>query len=429
MLAPPWELKVLEQRLKRGSHKSCNENLDFIREEMLDFVKKGFWTVLPYRLLKEKFKQELRYLRDLRLSPMGVVPQRERRPRLIVDYSFYEINQTTLGLGPKEAMQFGRTLERVLYQVRHSNPRFGPVYIGKVDLADGFYRVWLALGAIPKLAVALPLYEGEEPMVALPLTLPMGWMDSVPYFCSATETVADIANNKPNNVHLAHHPLEKLANTLPPDTLPPTINAGKECAKAQPSVEALPVLRPFYKPTRFTDVFIDDFILGVQGNALQRLQHMRRLLHAIDQVFRPVDANDLNIRNHVPSVKKFLKGDAYLNTRKERPWQLVHLRSEMHSTLIKALQQQRLMPQLFLKELSPKMATGAFGKTSLPLLKALTPTLVANPIQSSFLFSRFLPRDSAPVSLPPAVDLSGVDQWRTTYGPSERRSLWMTRHA
>ena len=62
MSTPPWELKQLEQRLKRGSHKSCNDNLDFLWEEMLDFVKKGFWMVLPYRLLKEKFKQKQHYL-------------------------------------------------------------------------------------------------------------------------------------------------------------------------------------------------------------------------------------------------------------------------------------------------------------------------------------------------------------------------------
>ena len=51
-------------------------------------------------------------------------------------------------------MQFGRALERILYKVRHSNPHYGPVYIGKVDLADGFYRVWLSMGAIPKLAAS-----------------------------------------------------------------------------------------------------------------------------------------------------------------------------------------------------------------------------------------------------------------------------------
>jgi hypothetical protein len=139
MSTPPWELKQLDKRMKRGSHKSCNDNCDFLQTEILDFVKKNFWTVLPYRLLQDKYKQKARHLRDLRLSPMGVIPQRERRPRLIVDYSFYDVNQETLRLGPKQAMQFGRVLERILYKIRHSNPCYGPVYIGKVDLADSFY--------------------------------------------------------------------------------------------------------------------------------------------------------------------------------------------------------------------------------------------------------------------------------------------------
>ena len=86
---PPWSESDLEYRLSRGSHKSCDEHLDFLRGEMLEFVQKGFWTVLPYRLLKDRHQRKLRGLRDLRLSPLGIIPQRDRRPRLIVDYSFY----------------------------------------------------------------------------------------------------------------------------------------------------------------------------------------------------------------------------------------------------------------------------------------------------------------------------------------------------
>ena len=100
---------------------------------MTDFVDKGFWTVLP---LDDAIR-----LPGLRLSPLGVVPQRERRPRLIVDYTFSRVNQSTVGLAPAEAMQFGRAFQRILHQVRHADPAHGPVYIAKVDIADGFYRV------------------------------------------------------------------------------------------------------------------------------------------------------------------------------------------------------------------------------------------------------------------------------------------------
>ena len=76
------------------------------------------------------------------------------------------------------------------------------------------------------------------------------------------------------------------------------------------------VLRPFRKPVRHTDIYLDDYILCLQGNAHARLRHLRRLLHSIDAVFRPVDAQDSPHRKDVPSLKKLLKGDAYLSTRK-----------------------------------------------------------------------------------------------------------------
>jgi hypothetical protein len=112
-----------------------------------------------------------------------------------------------------------------------------------VDLANGFYQVWLSVGVIPKLVVALPMYDNEEPMVALPLTLPMGWMDSVRYFCSATKTVANIANSKLMNVHMPLHPLKKLANTKPPD----------EALLLPPPPVMPPVLRPHQMPLSHHD--------------------------------------------------------------------------------------------------------------------------------------------------------------------------------
>ena len=98
---------------------------------MLDFVNKGFFTLSPWRLVKD--------LPGLQVSPLGIMPQRKRRPRLTVDHSFCGINAETVQLAPSEAMQFGRTLERTLQNVRHADPHHGPVCLSKVDLADGFH--------------------------------------------------------------------------------------------------------------------------------------------------------------------------------------------------------------------------------------------------------------------------------------------------
>ena len=67
--------------------------------------------------------------------------------------------------------------------------------------------------SIPQLAVTFPKYPGEEQLIGLPFTLPMGWKESMPYFCAAaTETVADVANqHHPKKEQLLVHPLEHLA--------------------------------------------------------------------------------------------------------------------------------------------------------------------------------------------------------------------------
>eukprot|EP00980_Cylindrotheca_fusiformis_P030443 scaffold24817_cov211-Cylindrotheca_fusiformis.AAC.1 len=142
--------------MHRGPHKSSYEYQDFLREELADMVDSATWMVLPY--------SEVAQLPNLRISPMGVVPQHERRPRPIVDYSYSGLNSETVPLMPRESMQFGRALERLITQVVYSNPSFGPVNFIKIDIKDGFYRIWLRLEDIPKLGVAIPSAPGEPPL-------------------------------------------------------------------------------------------------------------------------------------------------------------------------------------------------------------------------------------------------------------------------
>lgn len=75
-----------------------------------------------------------------------------------------------------------------------ADPHFGLVHLIKVDISDRFYRVALNINDIPKLAVAVPSLPHKPPLLAVPLTLLMGWMELPPYFCTAIGTVADLAN-------------------------------------------------------------------------------------------------------------------------------------------------------------------------------------------------------------------------------------------
>jgi hypothetical protein len=183
-----WFLKQKISALARGSHQSSSQNVEFLCGEFIDMINKGKWILLPAHLLMDA--------RNLCMIPLGVATQRDRRPCTICDYSFYLVNEDTIDLCPEGSMQFGRALLRILQQIARSDPRLGPVYLSKIDIADGFYRIAIRPDDIPKLTIMCPTRDGEEQLINLPLVLPMGWKQFPHLFTPATETIADLANAK-----------------------------------------------------------------------------------------------------------------------------------------------------------------------------------------------------------------------------------------
>jgi hypothetical protein len=174
------------------------------------------WVLLPARLILGE--------RNLKLSPLGVAPQRDRRPRTISDYSFFKVNDA-IPLSPSETMQFGHALQRILHAIARSDPRLSLVYLSKIDIVDGFYRIGIRSKDIPKLGVLFPARDGEEQLIGFPLVLPMGWSQSPPIFSAATETVADLANQHLKlRLPTAAHRLDDVSETAPtPSDNPPAL--------------------------------------------------------------------------------------------------------------------------------------------------------------------------------------------------------------
>ena len=281
---------------------------------MADMIEHNHWTVLPYDIIE--------YLENLCLSPMGVVPQRDRRPRVIVDYTYSDINLETISLAPREAMQFGHTFDRLLHRIYHANPNFGPVYMIKADLADGFYRIPIAANDVPKLAVAYPHLPTEPRLVALPLRLPMGWVSSPPYFCAVTETITDIANHRLRShyqpttthrlTHIADHPENEepiLAATAQPPLPPLPTPTPTQCRPF--------IANPRKQPLAYVDIYVDDFVALAQGPPHLRNKIRTTLFDSIDTVLRPLDSTDASYHRKEPiSVKKLHKGDGRWTTTK-----------------------------------------------------------------------------------------------------------------
>lgn len=105
-----------------------------------------------------------------------------------------KVNDETVSLAPDDSMQFSHGLDRVFAPIVHANPHHGPVHMIKMDIPDGFYWLWTTTHDIPNLGGAFPPAPDGTPLVAFPLTLPMGWKASPPFFCALTETIMDLAN-------------------------------------------------------------------------------------------------------------------------------------------------------------------------------------------------------------------------------------------
>jgi hypothetical protein len=108
------------------------------------------------------------------------------------------------------------------------------------------------------------------------------------------------------------------------------------------------------KPTAFVDVFVDNFCGMGQEHQMNSLRNQRRLLmHLVDRMFRPSDAQDSPYRKEPISRSKLAKQDATWQDVKQclgwdyagGSWQLMianHLREKTQASLDEALSQQRV---------------------------------------------------------------------------------------
>ena len=147
---PPWTLQELDAAIKKGCHPTAQKHSAFITHEMTKFAKSGYWTILPY--------SEVRHLPGLRGSPAHMKEELDQKHRFLANHMQWGINEHTLPLAPKEAMQFGGALYHLLYRIRHADPKYGPVHLLKLDLKDGFYHLHLQPKDALSLAVVLPRY-------------------------------------------------------------------------------------------------------------------------------------------------------------------------------------------------------------------------------------------------------------------------------
>ena len=111
-------------------------------------------------------------LQNLWLSPVVVITQVGRRPRLIFDFIWSGLNKETTCLAPTSAMRFGGAIHHIIKQVLMADPRLGPVYFSKVDLDK---RVHGVVGEDERLPVRRLYHPKEKPQRPA-----AGWVSPLP---------------------------------------------------------------------------------------------------------------------------------------------------------------------------------------------------------------------------------------------------------
>jgi len=205
-------------------------------------------------------------------SAWGVILQHDCWPHAIVDYTFSGVNLDTVPLANHLTLQFGHAILCILHAIMCSNPSHSPVYMIKIDLTNGFYCIHLAPANILLLGVAFPQPAHKTALITFPMALPMGWMNSPPFFCMATKTITDLANAAivANETTTPHHLEEK----------------ADQCVTMFCPSNQVPTPKPTNThPLALANIFVDDHIALAQGNATQLCQVHHPLLQAIDQVF------------------------------------------------------------------------------------------------------------------------------------------------
>ena len=151
----------------------------------------------------------------------------------------------------------------------------------KAYVSNGFFQISLCLADTPNFGLIFPVDNGDKPIVATSLTLPMGWKNFPPLLCTATETASNLVNqdlcvHAPSQPHKLDNKEPAVVSAIYPKLSPSLFHMSCDSLLLHTNSQLL----------AYVYVFINDFIGLVQGPNHQLCHVRRTLFHDLYKVFR-----------------------------------------------------------------------------------------------------------------------------------------------
>ena len=207
------------------------------------------------------------------------------------------VNDTTEKVAPQGSIdQIGEALSRIIYAFAETDED-AKIFMAKWDIKDGFWRMGGEEGQEYNFAYVLPQPPGYPTTLVIPTSLQMGWVESPPLFCAASETARDIIEEY----------IETQVSSLPAHKFIKHVMTSE-------TIQELPAIGE--EETGFmymVEVYVDDFMSMVIPVTRQQLDHTATaVMTGIHDVF-PADADD----DEDPiSLKKLKQREGEYSTRK-----------------------------------------------------------------------------------------------------------------
>jgi hypothetical protein len=196
----PWSKEEMWEAVARGLHSSARspEAIAHFKTEAAAKVQTNQARLVLWDSTKDNPPNELK------ISPITAIPHKSKDLQSILDLSFKlrlknggvraSVNDTTKKTPPAGAIdQIGECLSHIIHTFAEADNN-AKIFMAKWDIKDGFWRMDCAAGEEWNFAYVLPQEEEHPTTLMVPTSLQMGCVESPSYFCTATETSHDIAN-------------------------------------------------------------------------------------------------------------------------------------------------------------------------------------------------------------------------------------------